>query len=120
MKIAATVVAPLAAVLFFGACRSVAPPPAPVLAEGALVPSPRLIVGRVIAVDAARGFVMVELASDAPAGAATDGAELMTRTADLRETGRLRASKFARGRTLGTQLVAGQSAPGDEVVWLAP
>jgi hypothetical protein len=38
----------------------------------------------------------------------------------LRETGRVRASRYVRGRTLGTTLVAGQPSLGDEVVWLAP
>ncbi|MBL9189011.1 MAG: hypothetical protein JNK23_16120 [Opitutaceae bacterium] len=120
MKIAATVVAPLAAVLLLGACRTVPAKPASILAEDALFPSPRLIVGRVLSHDAAQGIVIVELAGDAPPGAATDGAELMARTAELRETARLRASRVVRGRILGTQLVSGQPAPGDEVVWLVP
>jgi len=36
------------------------------------------------------------------------------------ETARLRASRYLRGRTLGTKILTGQPAPGDEVVWLAP
>jgi hypothetical protein len=117
----------LAAVLLFGGCRLFTPRPAPApkpppspLAAGALVPSPRLIVGRVVAIDAERRYAFVELASDAPAGATTEGAELLARTLELRETARLHASRYVRGRTLGTQVIAGQPSPGDEVVWLAP
>jgi hypothetical protein len=79
-----------------------------------------LIVGRVIAVEPPRGMVFVELAPDAPPAALVDGTPLGTRTLELRETGRLRASRYVRGRTLGTTIVDGQPAPGDEVVWLAP
>ena len=92
----------------------------PVLTEGALVPSPRLIVGRIVAIDAAHSFAFIELASDAPSAATTDGVELIARTLELRETGRLQASRYVRGRTLGARIVAGQPTPGDEVVWLAP
>lgn len=114
------VIAPMAACFLLGACASAPQKPAAVLAEGALVPSPRLIVGRVIAVDAARRHAIVELGGDAPAAAATEGAELMTRTEDLRETSRLRASRQLRGRILGATVASGQPAQGDEVVWLAP
>jgi hypothetical protein len=62
----------------------------------------------------------VDLAADAPVNAVGAGAELMTRTADLRETARLLASRQLRGRTLGTKILSGQPSPGDEVVWLAP
>ncbi len=110
----------MAACFLLGACASAPQKPAAVLAEGALVPSPRLIVGRVIAVDAARRHAIVELGGDAPAAAATEGAELMTRTEDLRETARLRASRQLRGRILGATVASGQPAQGDEVVWLAP
>lgn len=120
MKSTALVVAPLAVLLFLGGCNSAPKPPASVLGEGVLVPSPRLIVGRVIAIDAARGFAVVELAADAPNAAATEGAELIARTLDLRETARLRATRQLRGRILGTQVAGGQPTPGDEVVWLAP
>ncbi len=112
--------APLAVVCLVAGCVQAPQKPVPILAEGALVPSPRLIVGRVIAVDAPRGFVIVELAADAPVAATTEGAELIARTLDLRETARLRATRQLRGRMLGTRLVAGQSSPGEEVVWLAP
>jgi len=103
-------------------CHHAAPSKAPpsALAPDALVPSPRLIIGRVIATEIPQGFAFVELAADAPAAALVDGTELIARTPDLRETARLRASRYVRGRTLGTKIVGGQPAPGDEVVWLAP
>lgn len=126
MRLAAQLLPWCAAILLFGGCRLFAPradsarnAPHP-LAEGALLPSPRLIVGRILAVDAERRFAFVELAADAPAGAATEGADLLTRTLELRETARLHASRHLRGRTLGTRIVSGQPSPGDEVVWLAP
>ena len=96
------------------------PAPAEPLPPGALLPSHNLLVGRVLAVDAARGFAFVELASDAPAAALSDGAELVTRTDALRETARLQASRYARGRTLGTKILSGQPGIGDEVVFPAP
>jgi hypothetical protein len=113
----------LAIIPFLPSCRIAAPTPASspaVLGPDALVPSPRLIIGRVIAVEMPQGFAFVELATDAPATALVDGTELITRTLDLRETARLRVSRYVRGRTLGTKVVAGQPSPGDEVVWLAP
>ena len=94
--------------------------PTPVLAADALLPSPRLIVGRVIAVDLDQRFAFVELASDAPNAALLAGTELAARTLELRETGRMHVSPYLRGRTLGTKIVGGQPSPGDEVVWLAP
>jgi hypothetical protein len=93
---------------------------APVLSADALLPSPRLIVGRIVAVNTAEGFAFVELATDAPKAALVEGCELIVRTADLRETARVRVSRQQRGRTLGTRIVRGQPAAGDEVVWLAP
>ncbi|HVS52793.1 MAG TPA: hypothetical protein VHD62_10595 [Opitutaceae bacterium] len=85
-----------------------------------LTSSPRVIVGRILAIDAAQKFAFVDLAPGAPPAAIAENAELTTRTPDLRETGRLRASRYLRGRTLGATIVAGQPAPGDEVVWLTP
>ena len=85
-----------------------------------LAPSPRLILGRIIAVDTAQHFAFVELAADAPAAAQQEGAELISRSLELRESGRLRVSRYLRGRTLGTTILKGQPATGDEVVWLAP
>ncbi len=115
----------LASISFFSGCAhpSAKPPGSTypdVLADGVLLPSPRLIVGRVIAVDPVQGFAILEVAVDAPAEALTDGTELLARTLALHETARLRASRYLRGRMFGTKIVAGQPAPGDEVVWLAP
>lgn len=126
MNRTAAVLALLAVSSFSAGCHHAAarrPPAAAtasVLAAGALLPSPRLHVGRIIAVDAAQGFAFVELAPDAPGGAQFDGTELLARTPDLRPTARLAASRYLRGRTLGTRILAGQPSPGDEVVWLAP
>jgi hypothetical protein len=109
--------------LFFAGCaQPAAKPPArePVRVTTPLAPSPRLIVGRVLAVELAAGMAFVDVDSDAPERALVDGAELTTRTRDLRETGRLRTSRYVRGRTLGASIVAGQPSPGDEVVWHAP
>ena len=85
-----------------------------------LVPSPRLMVGRVLDIDLAQGFAFVDLAADAPSVALVEGTELISRTLDFRETARLRASRYVRGRTLGAKIVSGQPAPEDEVVWQAP
>lgn len=92
----------------------------PVLGPGALVPSPRLIVGRILAVDQNQGFAFVDLAADAPNGALIAGTELVVRTLELHETARIEVSRFVRGRTLGTKVIEGQPSPGDEVVWIAP
>lgn len=126
MTFAARALIAPAAILFSSACRHAAPPPsvaAPVAPLGtteALAPSPRLIVGRILAVDAPRGFAFVDLAPDAPPASTVVGVELSTRTMDLEETARLRASRYVRGRTLGVTIVAGKPRTGDEVVWLAP
>jgi hypothetical protein len=124
MKLVAITVV-LAAILFSGAaCRQMpAPPPraAPVaLPADALAPSPRLIVGRVVAVDPAQGFAFVELVADAPPAATARDTELVARTLELRETATLRTARYLRGRILGTRVVAGAPSVGDEVVWLAP
>jgi hypothetical protein len=107
-----------------GGCRNAAPAAVPaspaVLGAGALLPSSRMIMGRVIAVESARGVAVVELAADAPKSALVAGTDLVARTADLRETAHLEVSPFLRSRTLGTKIVAGQPSPGDEVVWVAP
>jgi hypothetical protein len=102
------------------ACRTAAPRPANPLATDALLPSSRLIVGRIIAVEPPQRFAFVELTHDAPAAALADGTELIVRTLDLRETARLQVSPYLRGRTLGTKILGGQPTPGDEVVWVAP
>lgn len=102
--------------------RAAAPLPAtaPAAATRAISPSPRLIVGRVLAVDPPKGFAFIEVGPDAPPAALQDGMELVTRAMDLRETAQLRVSRYLRGRTLGTTVISGQPSPGDEVVWLAP
>ncbi|MBI5770388.1 MAG: hypothetical protein HZA93_21610 [Verrucomicrobia bacterium] len=92
-------------------------PPREPLPAGALLPSTNLLVGRVIAVDRAQGFAFVELSQSAPPAALAEGTPLLTRTDDLRETARLSASRYVRGRTLGARIVSGQPAPGNEVVW---
>lgn len=85
-----------------------------------LVPSPRLIVGRVVALDWDLRHAIVELGPEAPTEALTPDTELISRDANLRETGKLRASRQLRGRILGTFLVSGSPAVDNEVVWLAP
>lgn len=85
-----------------------------------LVPSPRLIVGRVVAVDTGLRQAIIELATDTPAEALLPDTELTTRDAALRETGRIKVSRHLRGRILGTFLTAGSPAVNNEVVWLAP
>ena len=118
----------LAALVTAPGCRSVFAPDSPpgssasqpVLGAGALLPSPRLIVGRIVAVDGPQRFAFVEVATDAPNAALSTGTELMVRTLELQPTGKLEVSRYLRGRTLGTKIVAGQPSPGDEVVWLAP
>lgn len=97
----------------------VAKPEPPPSAE-ALRLSPRRLVGRILAIDAARRFAFVALASDPPAAALVEGAELVVRTDELEETGRLRASRYTQPRTLGAEIIRGQPSPGDEVVYQAP
>lgn len=97
-----------------------APPARPASTIEPLAPSPRLILGRILAVDIAQGFAHVELAADAPAAALAEGTELTARSDDLRATGRLKASRYVRGRILGASVVQGRPEAGDEVVWLAP
>lgn len=125
-NIAARVLSALAAILFFAGCQHSAsrpargrPKPAEVAPE-TLAPSPRLIIGRIVAVDSVQGFALIELAPDAPGAALVEGAELTSRTLELQETARLQGSRHVRGRTFGTKIVSGQPTRGDEVVWLAP
>jgi len=117
----------LLAVFLCNACQQVPSPPTPetppppnVAGSELLTPSPRLIVGRVIAVDGERGFATVELLRDAPAVCATPETELYARTTQLQATAVLQTSRFLRGRTLGTIILSGQPHPGDEVVWQTP
>lgn len=126
MRLAAITLFALAAISFLAGCQQTSPSApgargSPLLATSdALAPSPRLIVGRVIAIDAKHNFAFVELVADAPPNAAAPDAELIARTLALQETARLRASRYLRGRTLGTTIVTGNPTVGDEVVWLAP
>ena len=112
----------LAALFLLGGCSGTFRDPAPPLPpREPLNPSPRLVVGRIIAVDAGRGFTVIELAGDAPRAALAEGEELLARSfGDLRETATLLASRYVRGRTLGTTVKSGRPSPGDEVVWVAP
>ncbi len=124
---------PLLAVIFLAGACSHRPSSSPIPDRGReparadpspstplLQPSPNHLVGRILAFDAARGFAIVDLANGAPAAAMVDGAELIARTDDLRETARLRVSRYLRGHTLGATLVSGQPSPGDEVVFHRP
>lgn len=96
------------------------PPPMAAPVTEPLAPSARLVVGQVIAHDAARGFAFLELAPDAPRPALAPGTLLFARRPDLTPTATLRTSAFLRGRTLGTRVASGNPQPGDEVVWEAP
>ncbi len=114
----------LAVIFWTGACSHVAPVSSPPRPESppptTLQASPNRLVGRILAIDAARGFAFVNLASEPPAAALAAGAELIVRTDDLRETARLRTSRYVRGRTLGTTIVSGHPSLDDEVVFHAP
>ncbi len=128
MTLTARLLTLLAVIFLAGACRHLAPltpTPLPSRADAPLPPdalqlSPNRLVGRVLALDLVRGFAFIDLTSEPPAAALADGALLIARTADLRETARLRVSRYARGHTLGTTIISGQPSPGDEVVFHAP
>ncbi len=128
MTLAARLLTLLAAIFLTGACSHIAPltpTPRPLrpddpLPTDALHASPNRLVGRVLATDAVQRFAFIDLAGSAPAPALVEGAELMVRTDDLRETGRLRAARYVRGRTLATTIISGQPSPGDEVVFRVP
>ena len=90
------------------------------LGADVLWPSPRIIVGRLVAWDEARGFAFVELQADAPSEASRPDAELLVRAADLTPGATLRASPHLRGRLLGCRIIAGRPGVGTEVVWLPP
>lgn len=133
MIFTARLLTPLAVILFFTGCGQVgstkpaplstrseapaasAPPP-----SDSLRPSPNRLVGRILSIDAARGFAILDLRPEAPPAALIAGAELIARTDALVETGRLKTSRYIRTRTLGTQIVSGQPKPGDEVVFRLP
>jgi len=109
---------PLAVFFFALGCRTgPTVPPSPPGSTRGLDPSANLIVGRVLAVAPVLALVIVDLNARAPAPPV--GAELLARTDTLQPTARLRASANRRGRTLGTTLVDGLPAVGDEVVFPA-
>jgi acetolactate synthase regulatory subunit len=125
MSLTARLLTLLAVIYFVAGCST--PPPAPpsthvpsaamILPADVLTVSPHKIVGRIVAVDTARGFAFVSLTATTPAAALADGGELIVRSDDLTETGRLRTSRYTRGRTLGAQIISGQPKMGDEVVF---
>ncbi len=132
MPLTARLLTLLAVIFFAPGCATVAPPtPNPAVSPrqpSAAIPppaaalglSPNKIVGRILAIDATRGFAFVTLTAAAPAAALVAGAALIVRSDDLTETGHLRASRYTRGRTLGAQIISGQPTLGDEVVFHAP
>ena len=125
MSLTARLLTLLAVSYFVAGCSTPPPaPPSPHVPSAAMIPpadvltlSPHKIVGRIVAVDTARGFAFVSLTATTPAAALADGGELIVRSDDLTETGRLRTSRYTRGRTLGTQIISGQPKMGDEVVF---
>jgi hypothetical protein len=127
MSLTARLLTLLAVIYFVPGCSTATTTPASrSAAAAALLPptdaltlSPHKIVGRIVAVDTARGFAFVSLTTTTPAAALVEGGELIVRSDDLRETGRVRTSRYTRGRTLGTQIISGQPKLGDEVVFHA-
>ena len=128
MSLTAKLLTLLAVIYFVPGCSTATttPQPSRSAASAAMLPpadaltlSPHKIVGRIVAVDTARGFAFVSLTTTTPAAALVEGGELIVRSDDLRETGRVRTSRYNRGRTLGTQIISGQPKLGDEVVFHA-
>lgn len=128
MSLTARLLTLLAVIYFVPGCSTATttPQPSRSAAAAAMLPpadaltlSPHKIVGRIVAVDTARGFAFVSLTTTTPAAALVEGGELIVRSDDLRETGRVRTSRYTRGRTLGTQIISGQPKLGDEVVFHA-
>ena len=127
MSLTARLLTLLAVIYFVPGCSTATTTPASrSAAAAAILPpadaltlSPHKIVGRIVAVDTARGFAFVSLTTTTPAAALVEGGELIVRSDDLRETGRVRTSRYTRGRTLGTQIISGQPKLGDEVVFHA-
>ena len=125
MSLTARLLTLLAVIYFVPGCSTATTTPASrSAAAAAILPpadaltlSPHKIVGRIVAVDTARGFAFVSLTTTTPAAALVEGGELIVRSDDLRETGRVRTSRYNRGRTLGTQIISGQPKLGDEVVF---
>ena len=127
MSLTARLLTLLAVIYFVPGCSTATTTPASrSAAAAAILPpadaltlSPHKIVGRIVAVDTARGFAFVSLATTTPAAALVEGGELIVRSDDLSETGRVRTSRYTRGRTLGAQIISGQPKLGDEVVFHA-
>ena len=127
MSLTARLLTLLAVIYFVPGCSTATTTPASrSAAAAAILPpadaltlSPHKIVGRIVAVDTARGFAFVSLTTTTPAAALVAGGELIVRSDDLRETGRVRTSRYTRGRTLGAQIISGQPKLGDEVVFHA-
>ena len=127
MSLTARLLTLLAVIYFVPGCSTATTTPASrSAAAAAILPpadaltlSPHKIVGRIVAVNTARGFAFVSLTTTTPAAALVAGGELIVRSDDLRETGRVRTSRYNRGRTLGTQIISGQPKLGDEVVFHA-
>ena len=125
MSLTARLLTLLAVIYFVPGCSTATTTPASrSAAAAAMLPpadaltlSPHKIVGRIVAVDTARGFAFVSLTTTTPAAALVEGGELIVRSDDLRETGRVRTSRYTRGRTLGAQIISGQPKLGDEVVF---
>jgi len=75
----------------------------------------------VLAVDPAAHTVIVDVSPYAVLPGNLTGRMLLARNpGDLRPTGRLQASPYLRGLTLGTRLIEGQPVVGDEVVLVPP
>ena len=128
MSLTARLLTLLAVIYFVPGCSTATttPPASRSAAAAAMLPpadaltlSPHKIVGRIVAVDTARGFAFVSLTTTTPAAALVEGGELIVRSDDLRETGRVRTSRYTRGRTLGTHIISGQPKLGDAVVFHA-
>jgi hypothetical protein len=123
MRNTARALLPLAVFFLFSACRSIpsdASVSQPSRSADGLAVSPRRIIGRVLAVDPVRSFVIIDLAAKAPLPALVLGDELMLRTDDLTPTARVRVARPPVGRTLGTVLLSGDPQVGDEVVLIPP
>jgi hypothetical protein len=82
-----------------------------------LEPSPSLIVGRIIALDAQRGSVLIEIGPYNVLPADFAARRLISRNEALSPTATLQSSAYLRGRILGTRLLSGHPDVGDEVVW---
>jgi len=108
---------PLAVFFLLSGCGTAPAPKTASTPATELAPSPNLFVGRILAIDVERHFAFVALAPSAPPIALQPDMELLARNDELRATANLRTSRQLRGRTLGVQIIAGQPAIGEEVVF---